>query len=57
MRLIHGQQAVRFVDDGHLSAKRVGYSLERSPTGCSALVVLNPRDFLLGHDPIRSAKA
>src|ERR1700723_2601551 len=57
MGLIHGQEAVRFVDDGHLPAKCLGYGLERSPAGSRALVVLNARDFLFGHDPIRSAKA
>jgi hypothetical protein len=57
MGLIHGQEAVRFVDDGHLPANRLGDGLERSPTGCSALVVLNARDFLVGHEPIQSAEA
>jgi hypothetical protein len=47
--LIHGEEAVRFVDDGHLSAKRLGYGLERSPTGSGARVVLNARNFLRGH--------
>jgi hypothetical protein len=55
MGLVHGQEAVCFVDDGHLSAKRIGHGLERSPTGSRALVVLNARDFLFGHDLIRSA--
>jgi hypothetical protein len=56
MRLIHGQKAMRFVDDGHLSAKRLGDGLERSPTGSGAIVVFNARDFLFGHGRIRSAE-
>ena len=46
MGLVHGQEAVGFVDDGHLPAKRVRDRLERTPAGGSAPVVFNTLEVL-----------
>jgi hypothetical protein len=49
MRLIHGQEAVRFINDGHLSANRIRNSFQRAPTCGGSFVFFNAPDFLFGH--------
>src|SRR5450631_1447453 len=41
MRLIHGQETVRFINDGHLSANRIRNSFQRAPTCGGPLVFFN----------------
>jgi hypothetical protein len=53
VRLVHGQQAVGFLADGHLSAKRVRDGLKRAPTCGGPGVVFDARDFMFRHGAIR----
>lgn len=49
VRLVHGEETVRLLDDGHLAAHRVRHGFQGAPSRRSSLVVADAYDIVVAH--------